>query len=60
MLEGCDAVICGGIGQGAADSLAKAGIRPVVAAGKHSVDEAVSLFLAGRLATTSERVCLCH
>ncbi len=60
MLEGCDAVICGGIGQGAVDPLMKAGIRPVVALGKHSVEGAVSLFIEGRLATTDERVCLCQ
>src|ERR1035438_1181765 len=28
MLEGCDAVICGGIGQGAFDALSACGIKP--------------------------------
>ncbi len=60
ILEGCDAVLCGGIGEGAARSLSAHGIRPVVAAEKHSIEEAVSLFLDGKLATTNERVCLCH
>ncbi len=60
LLEGCNAVICGGIGQGAFDSLKAAGIEPVVAAGKHSAEEAASLYLAGTLATTDARVCLCH
>ncbi len=60
LLEGCRAVICGGIGQGALDSLQAHGIEPVVAAGRHSVDEALTLYLAGKLQTTSERVCLCH
>ncbi len=60
MLAGCDAVICGGIGEGAAVSLAKHGIKPVVAAGEYAIDEAVTLFLQGQLPTTTDRVCLCH
>lgn len=59
VLEGCDAVLCGGIGQGAAVSLEANGIEPVVTAGPHSIDEALSLYLEGKLATTTERVCLC-
>lgn len=59
MLEGCSVVICGGIGQGAFDSLHAHGIKPVVAAGKHSIDEAAEQFLAGTLAVTGDRVCLC-
>lgn len=60
ILDGCHAVLCGGIGQGAADALAAHGIEPLVAAGKHSVDGAIGLYLAGKLVTTTERVCLCH
>jgi predicted Fe-Mo cluster-binding NifX family protein len=60
ILAGCAAVICGGIGQGAADSLAANGIATVVAAGKHTVEDAANLYLENRLATTEERVCLCH
>ena len=60
MLEGCDAVICGGIGQGAFDALSACGIKPVVAAGSFAIDDAAEQYLAGSLATTGERVCLCH
>ena len=60
LLQGCSAVLCSGIGQGAADALSAHGIEPVVAAGKHSVEEAAALYLEGKLHTTSERVCLCH
>jgi predicted Fe-Mo cluster-binding NifX family protein len=60
MLAGCQAVLCGGIGQGAADSLAAHGIVPVVVAGKHSIEDAVTRYLSGNLATTTDRVCLCH
>jgi predicted Fe-Mo cluster-binding NifX family protein len=58
-LRGCHAVLCGGIGQGAADSLAAHGIEPIVVAGKHTIDDALALYLACKLATTNERVCLC-
>jgi len=60
MLDGANAVICGGIGQGAADALAAHGIEPLVLAAPHSIDDAVNGFLAGSLALTGERVCLCH
>jgi len=60
MLEGCGAVICGGIGQGAFDSLSARGIRPVVAAGARSIADAADQYLAGTLPTTADRVCLCH
>jgi predicted Fe-Mo cluster-binding NifX family protein len=60
ILDGCDAVLCGGIGAGAAESLAAHGIQAVVAAGKYSIEDAVALYLAGKLVTTTERVCLCH
>jgi len=60
ILAGCDAVLCGGIGEGAAKSLAAHGIQPVVAASKHSIEDAVARYLAGNLVTTTDRVCLCH
>ena len=61
MLAGCDAVICGGIGQGAAVSLAAHGIRALVspAAVGTPIDEALQAWSQGRLATSDERVCLC-
>jgi predicted Fe-Mo cluster-binding NifX family protein len=61
MLAGCDAVICGGIGQGAAVSLAAHGIRALVSptASGTPIDEALQSWIEGRLATSDERVCLC-
>lgn len=61
MLAGCDAVICGGIGQGAAVSLAANGIAPVVspAAAGMPIEDAYRAYCEGRLATSNERVCLC-
>jgi predicted Fe-Mo cluster-binding NifX family protein len=61
MLAGCGAVICGGIGQGAVDSLAAHGIRALVspAAAGTGIDDALQAWMGGRLATSDERACLC-
>ena len=61
MLAGCDVVIAGGIGQGAAVSLAAHGIRALVApaAAGTPIDDALQACIEGRLATSDERVCLC-
>src|SRR3954451_1162420 len=61
MLAGCEAVICGGIGQGAAVSLASHGIAALVApsAAGTTIDEALLAWKEERLVTSDERVCLC-
>jgi predicted Fe-Mo cluster-binding NifX family protein len=61
MLAGCDAVICGGIGEGAAVSLAAHGIRTLVApaAAGTPIDDALRAWTEDRLVTSDERVCLC-
>jgi predicted Fe-Mo cluster-binding NifX family protein len=61
MLEGCGAVICGGIGQGAAVSLAAHGIAALVSpsAAGNSIEDALTAWIGGRLAISDERVCLC-
>jgi predicted Fe-Mo cluster-binding NifX family protein len=60
MLAGANAVLCGGIGQGAADMLTAHGIEPLVLSGPHSIDEAVNGFLAGSLSLSGDRACLCQ
>jgi predicted Fe-Mo cluster-binding NifX family protein len=59
LLAGCGAVICGGIGQGAVNSLSAAGVRAIVLAKPMGIEEAAAGYLAGTLVTTEERVCLC-
>jgi len=61
MLAGCQAVICGGIGEGAAVSLTSHGIRALVApsAAGTPIDDALQAWIDGRLVTSDERVCLC-
>ncbi|HKE29624.1 MAG TPA: NifB/NifX family molybdenum-iron cluster-binding protein [Bryobacteraceae bacterium] len=59
LFSGCPVAICGGIGQGAATALAVRGIEPIVLAAPMPIDSAVTGDLAGSLATTTERSCLC-
>lgn len=61
ILSGCEAVICGGIGEGAALSLAANRIEAIVspAAAGTPVDDALRAWTEGRLATSEERICLC-
>jgi predicted Fe-Mo cluster-binding NifX family protein len=49
MLAGAQAVMCGGIGEGASDMLAAHGIETLILDGPHSIDDAVNRFLAGSL-----------
>jgi predicted Fe-Mo cluster-binding NifX family protein len=59
LAAGCGAVLCGGVGQGAVNALAARGIQCVVLATRMTIDEALKAYVAGTLATTDERVCLC-
>jgi predicted Fe-Mo cluster-binding NifX family protein len=47
MLTGCHAVICGGIGEGAAVSLSAAGIEPLVVARPLTIEQALRAWVAG-------------
>ncbi|HEX3745531.1 MAG TPA: NifB/NifX family molybdenum-iron cluster-binding protein [Bryobacteraceae bacterium] len=60
MLAGANAVMCGGIGDGAAEALSTHGIEPLVLSGPQSINDAVNAFLKGTLTLTDDRVCLCH
>jgi predicted Fe-Mo cluster-binding NifX family protein len=59
LLEGCAAVLCGGVGQGAVDALAAAGTETIVLARPYGVEEAIAGYAAGTLEKTNARVCLC-
>src|SRR5438309_708286 len=58
MLSGCSAVICGGVGEGAAVSLAAHGVAALVApsAVGRPIDDALRAWVDDRLATSGERV----
>jgi predicted Fe-Mo cluster-binding NifX family protein len=49
MVAGAQAVICGGVGQGAVEMLAAHGVETLVLEGPHSIDDAVNAFLSGAL-----------
>lgn len=56
---GVDTLICGGIGGGAINALAKAGIT-VYAGAQGNCDACVEALIAGTLAQTGEATCDCH
>jgi nitrogen fixation protein NifB len=58
-LEGCQTVICAGMGQRAAEALQSAGITPVLAAAQGSAEAAVAAYLRGERAALSEGFCRC-
>jgi predicted Fe-Mo cluster-binding NifX family protein len=59
MLAGCEVLICGGMGGGAATALQGAGIRPVLMPGVASAKEAVTQFLEGKGDTVAAGFCQC-
>ena len=59
LADGCRAVLCGGVGQGAVNALAAHGIDCLVLAAPMTIEDAVKSYVAGTLATTDARVCLC-
>jgi predicted Fe-Mo cluster-binding NifX family protein len=59
LAEGCRAVLCGGVGQGAVNALAAHGIDCLVLAAPMDIEAALDAYRTGALATTNARVCLC-
>ena len=59
LLEGCDVLICGGMGGGAADAVQRAGVQAVVLPGVAEPEVAVKDFLAGKTAQTPAGFCQC-
>ncbi|MGA3166905.1 MAG: NifB/NifX family molybdenum-iron cluster-binding protein [Terriglobia bacterium] len=57
-LEGCEVVICAGMGQRAAEALRASGTQIVVTE-PASAEETVAAYLDGRLATQKEGFCRC-
>ncbi|MFZ0961649.1 MAG: NifB/NifX family molybdenum-iron cluster-binding protein [Terriglobia bacterium] len=57
-LDGCEVVICAGMGQRATDALKSCGARIVVTS-VASADAAVSAHLAGKLTPATESFCRC-
>ena len=58
-LDGCEIVICAGMGQRAAEALKANGINQIVFTTPGSAEDAVSTFLAGKLIPKTESFCRC-
>jgi predicted Fe-Mo cluster-binding NifX family protein len=56
-LDGCDVVICAGMGQRAAQTLKSSGIAQIVFTSAGPAEEAVSAYLAGKLTPKTESFC---
>ena len=57
-LEGCEVVICAGMGQRAAEALKGCGTQ-IVTAAPASAQDTVTAYLAGKLSPVREGFCLC-
>ncbi len=56
-LHDCQAVLCYGMGWRAADELSRNGIQPWIVDARCSPEEAVALYLEGKLAPAGQRFC---
>jgi predicted Fe-Mo cluster-binding NifX family protein len=60
LLQGCELVLCGGMGAGAAQALAQNGIQAVVLPVQTTADGAVSLYLSGQASPAGAGFCNCQ
>jgi predicted Fe-Mo cluster-binding NifX family protein len=58
-LEGCDVVLCGGIGAGAIGALKAAGVGEIKMTGGGEARTVVEAYLAGTLQESPSRACRC-
>lgn len=59
MLAGCEVLICGGMGGGAAAAVQSAGIRAVLLPGVPDAEQAVKSFLEGKSSKVEAGFCQC-
>ncbi len=59
-LHDCQAALCYGMGWRAADELMQNGIQPVIVDRKRSPEEAVALYVQGKLAPANREFCAGH
>lgn len=59
-LQDCQAALCYGMGWGVADELAQNGIRPVIVDSPCSPEEAVALYVQGKLPPANREFCVEH
>jgi predicted Fe-Mo cluster-binding NifX family protein len=59
-LSDCSAVLCYGMGWRAAEALSQGGVQPYLLDERCTPEDAVALFLEGKLPPASGRFCRCH
>lgn len=59
-LHDCNAVLCYGMGAGAAEALNQSGSQPYLLGKRCTAEDAVVLFLEGKLAPLTQGHCHCH
>jgi len=60
MLAGCEVLLCGGMGAGAANAVRQLGLRPVIVPGAATAEDAVALFVEGKVDPDAAPMCNCH
>jgi len=60
MLSGCQVLICGGMGAGAANAIRQMGLQPVIVPGIAAPEEAVARFVAGKIDPNALSMCNCQ
>jgi predicted Fe-Mo cluster-binding NifX family protein len=60
VLEGCEIVLCGGIGRPVAEALRARGIAPLVTDAEGEPEEICRAYLAGELRASAEPTCAGH
>lgn len=60
MLEGCEVLICGGMGGGAAQAVIQLGLKPMVLAGVSDAEEAVKMYCEGKAEQAQAGYCNCE
>lgn len=59
LLSGCEVMLCGGMGGGAARSIEQLGMKPMVIPGVIDPDEVVRIFCEGRAQSVQAGFCNC-
>jgi predicted Fe-Mo cluster-binding NifX family protein len=59
LLQGCEVLICGGMGGGAATAVQSVGIQPVLLPGVLHAEDAVKTFLDGKGSNAAAGFCQC-
>lgn len=60
LLSGCEALLCGGIGGGAARAIMQLGVKPMVLKGVPNAEEAVNMYCDGRATEAQAGFCNCQ